>query len=229
MTLSQVAFKFGLGKSSAFRLLRTLREMGYVCCSEPGNHYFASSKLLQLGRSASLTLRVQSRTVPYLRELRRKSGLTVQLAALEDRELIVLEKLKAAECSPGATWVGKRLAMHSSGLGKAVLAYLAEEEIDSILRIYGMQRYNANTIVSPEQLKMHLREIRYRGFAFENEEYELGIRSLAAPIIDGCSVVVAAVSATGSVSQITSDNLAGLVELVKQTAQGIGSITSRSA
>jgi IclR family acetate operon transcriptional repressor len=221
MRLSQIALRFGLGKSTTFRILRTLKEMGYVCCIEDDHRYFATSKLLSLGRSASLTLRSHNRALPFLKNLRKNTDLTVQLSALEDRELVVVEKLGIASTHQVASWVGKRSAMHATAMGKAVLAFLPEGEMERIIRSHGMQRFNANTIVSLAQLKRHLQEIRYRGFACDNEESELGVRSVAAPVFDRFASAAGAVSVAGTTEQITSNNLTGLAEKVKQTAEEI--------
>jgi DNA-binding IclR family transcriptional regulator len=223
MTLSQVSLRFGFGKSSAFRLLRTLRELEYVQCLQENNRYIATEKMLALGKYASINLRLHSRARPYLRELRKNTSLTVLLGAVSDREVIIVEKLETPR-SPVRSWIGKRLPMHSTGIGKVIMAFMNEEEIEQALRIFGMQRFNANTIVSSERLKQQFQIVRYQGFALENEENELGVRSVAAPVPDQSGRVMSAVSLVGTVQQITSENLANLVELIKSTASDLKAI-----
>lgn len=217
MTLSQISLRFGFCKSTTFRLLRTLREMGYVHCFEEERRYFVTDKLLTLGKEASVKLSLRSGATPHLRTLRKTSNLTVLLAAVEGCQVVVVEQFEAPS-SHISSWVGKRLPLHSTSIGKVALAFMPDEEIDLALKTFGMQRFNVNTIVSSERLKRHLNTVRNQGFAFENEESELEVRSVAAPIFSHLGKVVAAIALAGTPRQITLENLANLGEIVKGTA-----------
>jgi DNA-binding IclR family transcriptional regulator len=115
--------------------------------------------------------------------------------------------------------------MHASALGKVILAFLPEPEVNRIINTHGLCRYNTNTISSASYLKEHLKMIRHRGFAFDNEEEELGFRHVAAPVFFGNHrVVTAAVDLTGTTKHITPENLPALADLAKQGADSISQL-----
>ena len=114
--------------------------------------------------------------------------------------------------------------MHSTALGKAILANLPEFQLNELIQLHGLSRHNSNTIHSEEQLRDHLRTIRYRGFALDNEEDQLGYRHVASPIFNQASHVVGAVDVAGTRDQVSGENLADLADLVKDAGAGISSI-----
>jgi len=177
-------------------------------------------KLFSLANMAFGGLSVRGQAVPFLNTLREKTGLTVNLGILEHNEVVIIEKVEPSSIFRLATRVGMRLPAHCTSLGKALLAYLPETELNSLLKP-GLLRYNENTIVSSKKLKEHLAQIRQLGFSIDDEEATIGLRGVGAPIFDPVGRPIASISVAGTTGQITRENLSSLSERVKQTAVAI--------
>jgi len=158
---------------------------------------------------------------PHLQALTRATQLTSHMAIFDQDESVLVGKADAPNSCPMPTWAGKRMHTHCTALGKAMIANLDGEEIDQLIRKHGLPRHNENTIASPRKLRLELDKIRNVQWALSDEEYAIGLRCIAAPIFNHLGKAFAAVSLSGTVSQITGDNCAGLAERVKGTAAAI--------
>ena len=151
------------------------------------------------------------------------------MAVLEHDEAVLIEKVQPSGALKVATWVGKHVDLHCTALGKVLLAYRSEPEIDDLIKKHGLLRHNENTIGSARKLKENLALVRKLGYALDDEEEELGIRCLGAPIFDSQSRVVAAVSLSGTTSQMEPEQLGILTEQVRNTARAISDQLGGSA
>ncbi|MDR3413160.1 MAG: IclR family transcriptional regulator, partial [Formivibrio sp.] len=183
--------------------------------------YHFGLKLINLSNTALENLEMRELARPFLQALMLKTGLTVHMAILEGAEAVIIEKVEALGMLRLATWVGRRLDANSSSLGKALLAF--DLDLDMSQRLIGRAyaRHNKNTITSPDKLARELKKIRELGYAFDDEEGEIGFRCIGAPIYDASTKVIAAVSVAGTSVQISKENAAGLASAVKATAQEI--------
>jgi len=220
MTLSDVARKLSLPKSSTLDLLRTLTQSGYACREESGGRYFPGSRLRDLGKSASPPP-ANDLVLGHLSRLHRQTGLIVEIGTLEQDQVVSILRLSPNGGRRASIETNGTAEIHCSGLGKAILAFLPVESVERLIRKRGMTMYNANTIHSLDQLLRQLKIVRYRGFALENEETMLGFRSVAAPIFDSGGSVMAAVGVVGTIEQISSENLPQLAEAVMASAADI--------
>jgi DNA-binding IclR family transcriptional regulator len=221
LTLADVSRKLSVPKSSAHVLMRTLEDLGYLKSSGLKGKYCVGMKLVSLSNIAleNLDLREQARS--FLQDLVLRTKLTVHLAILEGVEAVIIEKFDAPGMLRLATWVGKRLDANSSGVGKALLAFAPEETYDHQLKRKSLPRNNRNTISSPEVLRRELKKIRALGYAFEDEEGEIGFRCIGAPLYDAAGHVIAAISIAGTTSQIPSARVTTMASTVKETAAQI--------
>jgi DNA-binding IclR family transcriptional regulator len=119
------------------------------------------------------------------------------------------------------TWVGKRMELHCTALGKVLLAWLPEEEARRILNERILARHNENTKASPRRLLEELQETRKRGYAVDDEEAEIGYRCLGAPVFDSNGEIAAAVSVSGTTSQLHFVNAAPIASHLCDTAAQI--------
>jgi DNA-binding IclR family transcriptional regulator len=221
LTLSDISRRLALPKSSTHVLIKTLEHIGYLKSSTLTGRFCFGLKLVSLSNMALENLDLREQARPFLRDLMLQSGLTVHLAILEGAEAVIIEKVEAPGMLRLATWVGRRLDANSSGVGKALLAF-ADEEITSVcLRSRPMARNNKNTISSPERLARELKKIRELGYAFEDEEGEIGFRCIGAPICDPGNHAIASISIAGTTSQIPVERVANLAGMVKATAKHI--------
>jgi DNA-binding IclR family transcriptional regulator len=221
LSLSQVARQLALPKSSVHCLLRTFENAGYVYKDSNCGKYRVSLSICELAREAleGISLRDQAR--PYLRSLAERSGMTVHMAVLEQGSCVLIEKVTPPGALRAATWIGKQLALHCTALGKALLAHISETEAEHLISDHGLIRYNENTICSIRQLKQELQMIRLRGYALDDEEEEIGVRCVGAPIFSGNQDAIAALSIVGDASRICENSLLGLRREVMETASRI--------
>jgi DNA-binding IclR family transcriptional regulator len=159
---------------------------------------------------------------PHLRRLVKSTNLTTHMATLlEDGSCVLIEKVSPPNGPPVATWIGKHVSLHCTALGKAVAAHLPEDELDTLIHRQGLLRHNDNTICTIRRLKYELAAVRERGYALDEEEEEINIRCVGAPVFGCTSKPIAAVSVVGTVSQLSADSLNHLARHVVTVAREI--------
>jgi DNA-binding IclR family transcriptional regulator len=223
LTLSQLSRYLVLPKSSAHCLLRTLERRGYVRRERLTGRYRLGLQVWSLASAALRSVEIRDLAAPLLRRLHEQTGLTVHLAILSGGQAIVIDKYAPAGTSHVGTWLGRRMDLHCTAVGKALAAYLPEEELEQQVRLRGLLRYNDNTIGSFRRLKAELAQTRRRGYAVDDEEEAIGVRCLGAPVLNGQGDAVAAVSISGTIAEINSANWQRLVAAVMDTARAIAS------
>lgn len=202
LTFTDIHSRLGLPKSSAFHLIATLCRLG-VLQSLPDGGYVLGLRLSELGAAATGQNHIDRDAQPYLRAFARRAQLTCHLGVLEGHEAVYLCKEECQqEIKINNTWVGKRLSLNRSALGKVLLAWLPEAEMDELISFIDWDRKTANTLSSPAELKADLARVRDRGWATDDEEDVPNIRCVAAPVTDGKGKIIAAISAVGTILQI---------------------------
>jgi DNA-binding IclR family transcriptional regulator len=220
-TLPEIARLLKLPKSSAHCLLLTLERCGYLRRQRETRRYMFALKFFALANMALAGLELNEMAAPVLKTLMEQTRMTVHMAVLERDEAILIHKVEPPGLLKLATWVGKRMDVHCTGTGKAILAHLPEEQLLYLMKERRMPRHNENTIISARKLREELETARKRGYAIDDEEDEVGLRCIGSPVFDHTGRVVAAVSISGTINQITSDNVPSLAEKVKQAAARI--------
>jgi DNA-binding IclR family transcriptional regulator len=221
LSLSQVTRQLTLPKSSVHCLLRTFEHAGYVYKDTACGKYRVSLSICDLARQALQGISLRDQARQFLRRLSDLTGLTVHMAVLEQGSCVLIEKVTPPGVSRTATWIGKQLALHCTALGKTLLAYLPEADAEQLISDQGLIRYNDNTICSIRQLKQELQLIRLRGYALDDEEEEIGVRCLGAPIFNNNHDAIAALSVVGDASHISEDNLPSLNRDVLEAANRV--------
>ena len=224
LTLPELSRRLELPKSSAYCLLLTLERRGYLHRNEENNRYMFGRKLFGLANTSLAGLRLRAQAAPKLRELARETRLTVHMAILEQGEAVLVEKIEPPTLIRLATWVGKRMDLHATAIGKALLAYLPEDEVERLIRKHGLPRYNDNTITAFSKLREELVRIRALGYSAENQEGEIGFRCIGAPVLDQAGKLASAISVAGPTTQVTDENFSFLVDMVKRTAAELSEV-----
>lgn len=178
-------------------------------------------KILTLRNAVLRSIELRRHAAPHLRRLMETTGLTVHMAVLEGDEVVLVDKLTPAGQVRVATWVGKRMDLHCTAVGKAIMAYLPDEQFERLARERGFVRYNDNTIISRPRLVEEIGRIRKRGYVLEDEEGEIGFRCVGCPIFDREGRVTAAISVAGTTAQITAENALAISQHVRNTAGAI--------
>jgi DNA-binding IclR family transcriptional regulator len=218
LSLPEVSRTLAMPKSSAHKVLITLLREGYVNRSQRTAKFSLGYKLFTLANQALDALRIREVAIPPMRQLMLQTHLTVHMAILERFEAILLAKIVPPGLSSVSTWIGRRMEVHCTGVGKALIAYLAEQDLEELLQSRVFARHNDNTIVSPKRLRLELETVRKNGYSIDDEEDELGMRCLGAPILAEDGQLLAAVSIAGTVAQVNDENRRDLTAKLLRTA-----------
>ncbi len=159
--------------------------------------------------------------LPILQELVDKTGLAGHLAILDGYDAVYIEKIDKPGFIKMDTWVGRRLEVHCTSVGKALIAHLPPESIEEIIMKKGLPKHTPKTITSSNQLFSELAKVRAAGYALDNSENSPDVRCIAAPIFNVQGKVEAALGLTGTESQMRLQKLKGYVKLIKQAARNI--------
>ncbi|MCS7173803.1 MAG: IclR family transcriptional regulator [Armatimonadetes bacterium] len=218
--VAEISARIAVPRPTVYRLLQSLAREGLVTPVGRGFTIGAGVLWLAARRLEQLELRTVGR--PILKDLRDRTGETVHLAVLEGGQVVYVEKVESPGPIRMASMVGRIFPAHSTALGKAMLAYLPQEQLQEILRRHGLPARTANTITDPARLLEELALVRARGFSIDNVENEEGIRCVGAPIFDHTGAVAGAVSVSGSVATISLERARReLGPLVREAAERI--------
>lgn len=214
--VTEISKLIGLNKSTTYGLLSTLYEKGYVDKRLNGK-YCLGLKLLEMGQYVQNRLDVRNIARPILEKLCEKYDETIHLVIFNRGEAYYIDKVESARSIVNITQVGKKVSFHASSVGKAILAYLPEEQQEVELS-RPLKRYTPYTIIDPNKLREHLKEVKEKGYALDMEEIELGIRCVGAPIRNYTGNIIGAFSCSAPATRVSSEKLAQLIEEVKDAA-----------
>ena len=220
-SVSNVSRSLALPKSSTYLLLKTLEQEGYLQRSAWSGKFYFGVRLVRLCRSALANLDLREVARPWLTNLMRQTGITVHLAVLEGNEAVIIDRISPPGSAAGADWVSRRLDVNCTGVGKALAAYLPEEQFEHLITAQRFARHNDNTIVTVAGLKKELCKVREQGYALDDEEDEIGVRCVGVPILDSNHQAFAAISLAGTTQLIPLERVESLANSLKQTASEI--------
>ena len=218
LRVTDASQRLGLAKSSAYVLLNTLEQLGYL--ERRGRDgYRLTLRLYDLGRRALGRFGdIRGVALPHLVALRHETGLTVHLAVLDGTDIVYLEKVEGPGFVKFDTYPGKRAPLHLTAVGKALAAFLPEEQLDRILVVTGVGGGTDRAAATPEEFKAGLGQVRQLGFAVDDEEQVAGIRCIGAPIRDHAAEVVASISIVGLTRELPAGRFAEAGRSVAATA-----------
>ena len=221
LTNSEISRKLGIPKSSASYILRTLEKRGYLRRDAETGRYRLGLKILSLGGDAQGNLDIADVALPFMRALGEKIRLTVHLAVLDQGEAVYIEKVEAPGFFKVNTWVGRRMFLHSTSVGKCLMAWLPKQEVEALVRQQGLKKRTPETITNISRLLGELEHVKQAGYAVDDEENSLGARCLGAPIFDATGNVAAAIGASGTLTQVDETNMPRMIEALKEAARRI--------
>lgn len=229
LTLRDLAESTGLPKSSVHCIIVTLQRCGYLHRNSRTSRYLFGRKLLMLTNTALGGLELREQAEPHMRSLARRTQLSVHLGIVEFSEALIVGKIDVAPGRLGvASWMGKRMELHCTGLGKALLSNWGEDQISQLIKDRALPRHNENTIGSARRLHEELLKVRRQGYAVDDEEDILGCRCIGAPIYESSGQVIAAMSVSGSVNDITLDNESRIASEVQKAALDVSQSLSEA-
>jgi len=221
LTNAEISRRLHIATSTSSYILRRLERWDYVKRDNETGTYEIGLRVVALAQGALQSLGLRKVVKPMLHSLVEQTRLTGVVAVLEHGQAMVVERLDTPEFVRVDVAVGARLPVHCTSLGKVLIANLPKEQLAGIVADHGLPKRTPKTIVSRTRLLQELETVRRQGYATSEEEHFLGVRAVAAPIVDSTGAVLAAVSATGLVSQPIWSRPRGVIELVKTTARDI--------
>jgi len=221
LPLTELTRRARLNISTGHHLLATLVKWGYVA-KAPGRRYALGARGLHLGQAFLQQVELPRRAQPHLERISEDTGETVHLAVLQGDAVITLIKLEgrhAVRVDAGIVGALDADAAHATALGKALLAWLPEQEVRRILAARGMAAFTPHTITDPDALIEELRLVRRSGHAVDREEFLPGVICIGAAIRNHLGAVVGAISASAPASRATSGHMARMREGVMTAAR----------
>lgn len=218
---SDLSRRIKIPKSSASYILRVLERRGYLLRSENGK-YRLGLKLVSLTSGILSHLDVREVAKPILEKFLQKSRLSeVHVAVLDNGRAVYIEKIESQSFVKMDIWVGHRLPIHTTAIGKVLVSHLTEREVLHILESRGMEKKTRKTMTNPQKFLRELEKVRKYGFAIDDEENADGVRCVASPIFDTTGKVVAALGTSTIIMQLNETHLPKVVELVKDSAHKV--------
>jgi DNA-binding IclR family transcriptional regulator len=218
--VTEVSRELDIHKSTAYRLLTTLRDRGLVEQDAATEKYRLGFGLVLLARAVSADLDILRCAKPLCERLSERTGETVTVAVLEGDDAVVIHQSLSRASALSVDWTGRHTPLHATAAGKIFLVYMPEDQLLRILE-EPLKRFTGNTIVDPASLREHVSRIPDEGYAHTVEELETGLSAVGAPIRSAEGPVVGAVSVSGPAFRLSDADLSATGELVKRTAAEI--------
>ncbi|NSW52354.1 MAG: IclR family transcriptional regulator [Anaerolineae bacterium] len=214
-TISEVAAQLAIDKSSASRLLYTLVQHGFARRDETTHRYHLGAEVIQLSRSMFSRMPLRETIRPYLRRLMEQTGESAHLALPAQGMVLYVDQVESRFILKVETFLGLLAPPHTTAAGKVLLAH-------GCLGVPGrLAQFTLNTITDRQPLQQHLEQVRHNGYAHDDEEFALGVRGIAVPVIDHHGRVVAAIGIAGPITRMTFDVLPRLTEKVVQVGNAV--------
>lgn len=220
MGVTRLAAELEIHKSTAFRLLATLEHRGLVEQHVETQKYRLGFALVRLASAVRAGLDLTRSARPVCERLSEQTGETVNIAVLEGGEVVNIDQVNLSSSVVSVDWLGHRTGVHATSTGKVFLAFLPERVRGEILR-GSLARLTPQTVTDPDRLRAELDVIRDRGFSYTEEELEVGLNAVAAPIHGADGSVLAAVCVSGPVFRLTAERLDDVGALAVNAAQQI--------
>ncbi len=195
MGVTQLGEKLDLHKSTVHRLLNTMMSLGYIDKKPVTGVYCLGMKFVELASLYLGSVELKAEANYYIREYIDRIGLPIQMAILTEGEALFIEKVEQANSIRVYAEIGRRVPLHCSSVGKALLFDYNPDEIADLLKDKVLKKYTKHTITSVEEFIADVKESRERGWSYNKGEFEADVKAVAAPIYDYRGMIIAAIGA----------------------------------
>ena len=202
MTISQLSVKTGLSRAAVRRCLYTLSKLGFAGIEE-GSRYALRPRMLTLSNTYSASNSLSTAAQPILERMSANLHESFSVATLDGDEIVYIARSNVSRVMSDDLHIGSRLPAYCTSMGRVLLTYLAAEQIEQYLARVVLTPHTARTVSSVEKLRLALRNVRRHGYALVDQEYEIGLRSLAVPVYSPTGRVVATINLSGSAPRIS--------------------------
>lgn len=220
LKLSDISDMLDLNKSTAHGIISTLRYHGLIDQDEDTQKYRLGLYLMTLGERVSNSLDIIEISNPIIKELCTKVDETVHLGTLDNMEVVYLDKTESHQSMRIVTTIGARIPAYCTGIGKAMLAYQDMEVLMEKLP-ENLKQYTPKTVPNRKALLEQLDEIRNVGYALDDEEHNIGLKCIAAPVFDYNGQAKYAISVSGPTVRMTDEKVQETIDIVTAAAHKI--------
>lgn len=228
LSLTEVAERTGLGRSTVQRFLYTLRVLGYLRQDRRTKRFTLSPRVLDFGYAYLRNDRLVETAFPYLLEASKRSRETVNLTERDGTDVLYVSRFPSRNVISVDILLGARLPVFSTAPGRAMLAFMPEDQARAVLAQSSIRALTPYTVTDPEAILAGLRHIGARGYALSNQETYTGDLSAAAPVLDHDGCVVAAVNIAVPTPRWTMEQMEReLAPIVVETARAISKALGR--
>lgn len=221
LTFPQLLERISCNKTSFFRILMTLEEIGYITKNLKTDAYTISRKILPIAYSSLCDANLVEESIDIMRKLRDETSETTMLGAFIDNECVMISQETGSHPFNFTGKIGMTSLLHASAPGKALLSSISQEELQNLLPKLNFEKCATNTITDPKILQDSLKEFAKLGYASDESEAVDGVNCVASTIYNQNKTPVAVIWITGPSSRIKPENFEKLGELVKQSALNI--------
>ena len=214
LSVSEIVERSGLPRSTAHRLVLSLRQIGLLDQDGTRHEYRLGLKLFELGNTVLINMDIHRESRPFMELLSQAAGEAVHLCVFDGWRMMFIDRQNGGRSGQNnSTIIMEASPCHCTGVGKAALAFQPDAVIDRIVRL-GLPAFTRNTLTDPVALREDLARIRERGYAIDFGEMELNVRCVAAPIRNNTGRVIAAISVSGNDRRMTEERLHDLAPRV---------------
>lgn len=219
--ITELSQRVMMSKSTVYRFLQTMKSLGYVAQEGESEKYSLTLKLFELGARALQNVDLIRSADVEMRELSRLTKETIHLGALEEDSIVYIHKIDSLYNLRMYSRIGRRNPLHTTAIGKVLLAWRDRSEVQDILREVEFRRSTANTIVTADALLTVLDQVKIQGFGEDNEEQEEGLRCIAVPVFDRFGVIIAGLSISFPTIRFSEDAKNEYVAMLHRAARNL--------
>jgi DNA-binding IclR family transcriptional regulator len=227
LTVTQVAKMMNINRAGSHRFLSTLKELGYAD-KDDSSRYYLTSKVIELGMKVLDRFEIRKIARPFLQELSNKFNETINLGYFNGEEVLTIDKIDSTEILRMDAGIGGGEPAYCTSLGKAILAFLPDTQLEEYLREIELTPFTPNTVISKDKLKEELMHIKENGYSIDDEELSVGLRCIGAPLFDHSGQAVYAISISGPSIRMGSKRIEEMQRELKKICQSLsGKMGSR--
>ena len=202
MTISQLSVKTGLSRAAVRRCLYTLTKLGFAG-AEDGSRYSLRPRMLTLSHTYTTSNTLSTAAQPILERMSAALRESFSVATLDGEDIVYIARTQVNRVMAVDLHIGSRLPAYCTSMGRILLAYLPAEQLEQYLAKAVLTPHTTRTITSVEKLRLTLRNVRRNGYALVDQEYEVGLRSLAVPVFAASGRVVATLNLSGNAPRLS--------------------------
>ena len=222
MKLTEISEELDINKSTLHGIISTLKHHGFIDQDGKTQKYRLGLYLIELGEIAAKSLDIINITSPIIEQVSHKLHETVHIASLDNYEVVYVNKRESNQSMRIFTSIGSRNPAYCTGVGKAIMAFQEEERINELIP-EKLEKFTPNTINDRQEFINGLKRIKENGYAFDNEEFSVGLTCVAAPIFDSTGKAKYAISVSGPTVRMTEEKVQESIKVIKEAAHEISS------